>query len=447
MRTSFAGFRLMRLAAWLGVLSLGAALSAQTLSPQAPASRPVILDQAPAAAAQPTAPGALTAEDREKIVQAAAETIKRMAFVPGVDFNSLDAMLAEVKPDLDKAETPTALAGVVNRALQKFGFSHISLFPPEFGERRITQQRAGIGIMIQIEEGGLRVTDLFPDSPAVKAGLQPGDLIFESDGRPVRAVGDLSGEKGQQSRIKLRRNEEVLEFTVTRDTYRTVIPETLRWEGEDVAVVKIPTFDQGYSRDNVDRIMAEASRAKMIVLDLRNNGGGMVLNLQHLMGHFLDRRDQPLGTFIGRMAVQEFERTTGRKAENLAEVAEATTAKVRAFSRREVQPYAGRVTVLINGASGSASEMAAAALRDHRQAKLIGERSAGAVLASMILPLRDAGGFWIQVPITDYVTIRGRRLEGNGLEPDIAAKLPRFGEPDEAVAKAVGLLKETASRN
>jgi carboxyl-terminal processing protease len=63
----------------------------------------------------------------------------------------------------------------------------------------------------------------------------------------------------------------------------------------------------------------------------------------------------------------------------------------------------------------------------------------------MMLPLRDGGGFWMQFPVTDYVTIKGLRLEGNGLKPDFEEGMPRFGEEDKAISKALALLSEAST--
>lgn len=380
----------------------------------------------------------MTGLAKEAVLASMEKVLTTSAFVPGVDFKQWPDLLKKHRESLAAAKTELEFTNVVNRALMEYGFSHISLFPPSFGQQRMTQTRAGIGIRIQIEDGGLRVTDVFPDGPASKAGIQPGDLVVESDGKPVKAPVDLSGEKGQTSKVVVDREGQKLTFTITRDEYKTVIPESIKWEG-DYAVVKIPTFDIGYDRANIDKIMKEARRAKGIILDLRSNGGGRVINMQHLAGYFFDPEQEPLGTFIGKNTVAAFEKENGRQAKNLLEIAEFTKAKVRGVKPAD-GVYTGRVAVLINGGSGSASEIMAAALREHKGAQLIGSPSAGAVLASLMLPLQGGEGFWIQYPVTDYVTFKGLRIEGTGLQPDQAAPIPRFGAPDEAVKLAINWL-------
>lgn len=379
------------------------------------------------------------------VLDAMQRTITTMAFVPNVDFSKWNELLASEQESIDKATSEMEFASAVNRALNKFGFSHITLFPPSFGQQRLTQKRAGIGIRIEIESDGLRVVSVLKETPAEEAGIRSGDLIVECDGKKVRSTVDLAGELGQTSKIKLMRDGKDLTLQVTRAEYSTVIPETLEWKADKkAAILTIPTFDQGYSRERVDDLMKQAASADLLVLDLRSNGGGLVLNLQHLMSYFLDREKQPLGTFLGKRTIEEYEKKTGEKATNLVKVAEETTAKVRPF-RSQGELFKGKIAVLVNGGTGSASEMAAAALKDHRGATVIGSKTAGAVLASMMLPLRDGGGFWMQFPVTDYVTIKGLRLEGNGLKPDFEEDMPRYGEEDKAISKALALLHEAST--
>lgn len=411
---------------WIGVGALGLALAAS-------------------AVAQTSDTKPLTAEQKKETLSRLELALTSQAYVPGVDFSKWNEMIAEEKESLDGAKTPMEFATVVNSVLSKYKFSHISLFTPDYGTQRQTQRRAGIGIRIEIEEGGVRVTAVFPDSPAVDAGIQPGDLIYEADGKAVKGVAELAGELNQTSTIKLKRDGVDKTLEVTRREYKTVIPESLAWVGpnKEYALLTIPTFDVGYSAENVNSLIKEINgKAKGVILDLRGNGGGRVVNLQHLAGYFVDAVDEPLGTFIGRRDVEMYEKSN-KPTTDVKAIAEATKAKVRsARLRGEAKPVTVPVAVLVNGGSGSASEMMAAALRDIKAAPLIGSQTAGAVLASVIVPLgEETGGFWVQFPMLDYVTIKGRRLEGNGLVPDVAAPAAKFGEEDKGVTEAVNQLR------
>ncbi len=389
-----------------------------------------------------TAPASLSAEDKAAILQSLERTLKEFAFVPGADFTKFPEMLGKRQDQINSAQTPDDLARTVNDAMGEFGFSHIVFFPPSFGEQRATQQRPGIGVRVLIQEGGLRVTDVFPGSPADQAGLKPGDLIHTSDGKPVRSTLDLRGEIGQKSTLLYRRLAAEKAVEVERGQYSTVLPETLAEAGPGVGVLKVPTFDQGYSRERIDQLMEEAKAFPRLILDLRSNGGGRVTNLQHLLGHFLDRDEQAIGTFIGKADASAFEAKEGRSVEvaDLASIAEKLTRKVRVFDRKD--RYQGRIAILMNGATGSASEMAASALKTHLNALLIGEKTAGAVLPSMMMPLREGRGFWVQYPVTDYISINGQRLEGSGVSPDVEMETAAYSDRgDEAILGAVEIMK------
>jgi carboxyl-terminal processing protease len=393
------------------------------------------------------APSSLSQEDKAEILQSLERTLKEFAFVPGADFTRFPEMLGRRQEQINSAQTPDDLARTVNEAMGDFGFSHIVFFPPSFGEQRLTQQRPGIGVRVLLQDGGLRVTDVFPDSPADKAGLKPGDLIHTCDGNPIRSVLDLRGDIGQKSLLLFRRTSEEMRVEVERGQYSTVLPESLTKAGPGIAVLKVPTFDQGYSRERIDRLMEEAQAYPRLILDLRSNGGGRVTNLQHLLGHFLDRDEQAIGTFIGKADATAFEAKEGRPVAvaDLALIAEKLPRKVRAFGRKN--RYQGRLAVLMNGATGSASEMAASSLKAHLNALLIGERTAGAVLPSMMMPLRDGKGFWVQYPVTDYVSINGQRLEGSGVAPDVEMDSAAYSDRgDETILGAVEIMKTLDAR-
>lgn len=132
-----------------------------------------------------------------------------------------------------------------------------------------------------------------------------------------------------------------------------MIPETLEWKTDKkAAVLTIPTFDQGYSRERVTDLMKEASKADLIILDLRSIGGGLVLNLQHLMSFFFDRENQPMRTFLGKRTIEEYEKKTGQKSTDLIKFAAETTAKAWSV-RAQGDLFKGEIAFLINGATGS----------------------------------------------------------------------------------------------
>ncbi len=391
------------------------------------------------AIAQPTQ-GARSFDDKAKqeILAGMQEVLTSVAFVPGVNFEKWPELLAAHKNEIDAAKSPEEFAFVVNTALQQFGFSHILLFSPVAAERRATNKMVGIGVRIEIEENGIRIVRVYEDGAAFSGGLKAGDLIIEADGKPVRKPSDLAGEEGQAVKVKVDRSGVIIERELVRKTFTTVVPEELSFPEKDTALLTIPSFDATYNGERVQELMGKLDGTKHLILDLRGNGGGRVVNLLH-MSSFLLTREQPLGTFVDKTSLLKYSEVTGDQSPDVFKIALWSDNKLRPL-RRNKEPFKGDVVVLVDGGTGSASEMIAAALKEQRDAKIIGTQSAGAVLASTMRVLDF--GFLLQYPLMDYVTIKGRRLEGNGLLPDVIAPSPRFGTTDVGIQEALRVFKE-----
>lgn len=398
--------------------------------------QPLALAQGAVKPAEP-APRVLTENTKTRVLIRIQSLLQKYAFAPGVDFDNLPNILQAEKTNIDKAKTDNDFVGSVNIALRKYGISHISLFTPKFGEERKSQKKTGLGIRLEPTEKGFVISQIVKGGAAEESGLRPGDLIVSCDGHAVKTIDDLAGDDGQSSKIVVRRKESGLEKEVTisvkRKPFSLVVKETLEMKG-DIAVVTIPSFDTSYDSDNVDKIMSEASKAKGIVLDLRNNGGGRVTNLLHLAGYFVPR-EQPIGKWVSKSTMMKYEKDNP-KTTDVVELAKFSKQEVVPFAS-ESGPYKGSVAVLINGGTGSASEMMTQALVELRGAEVIGTKSAGAVLASVIVQVEGGDGFWIQYPMLDYVSIKGYHLEGKGIIPNIERKTPRYGETDSGLEAAL----------
>ena len=339
------------------------------------------------AAASPASLGqtTLTPEAKEAVLGRVGATLASRAFVTGVDFSRWGEWREEGAGAIERAETPAAFARAVNGVLRRFGVSHLRLIAPTAAARP-----AGGGAPGHEREGGSGRSSWVFGSTEVGGG---GGVGVEG--------------------------------------------ETLEWLDEGCVVLRVPTFDaESYSRENVERLMSEAGRAGYLILDLRNNGGGEVRSMNHLLGMFL-RSGTAIGAYVGRRQVEAFERETGER--------EADAVRVAGWMRRPYTVlrnpgpvYGGKVAVLINRGSASASEIVAAALRDHAGAALVGSRSAGQVLLSNQFPLAE--GFRLQVPLSDYVTRRGVRLEGSPLVPHVVVEGPA-GDRLRAVRAAAELLR------
>jgi carboxyl-terminal processing protease len=397
------------------------------------------------AAVAPAQGKEVSADVKKEVLDKVTYQLTTHAYVPGIDFNKWPSFIAQHQKEIDDAKTEEEFQRAVNIALSDFGASHIVMTTPRQAETRRTGATVGIGISSQITPEGLTIIRVVKDAPAEKAGLQPGDVIIEVDGKPAEGTKGIPGEEGTKVRIKVKRPDgSTKEFEIERRKFSTIRKEELFWLDKDTARLAVYTFDLSYDRDNVEDLMQQAKKAKNLIIDLRDNGGGAVVNLEHMLG-LLMNPEQPIGTFISKRTVNEYKAATDGKDTDLEAIASWTTKnKVRPQANRRLAPYKGNLIVLVNGFSGSASEIAAAALQETAGAKVIGTKSAGAVLVSVIVPAAD--DYMIQYPVSDYVTIRGRRLEGNGVIPDVEAKDPQIRLPnakDAVIEAALSLVAKS----
>ena len=417
---------------------LGAALAlfsvvalAQTTPPTTPP---------PTSTTQTAAEKTMTKEAKDEVLKALADVIANRAFVPGVDMTKWPDYIEKQKDDLDKADKDTDFSRAINRALRDFGVSHIRLLTPRAADARDRTSIVSIGVMARAENNTLIVTTVLPKSPAEDAGLKVGDIITSVDGKAPENTQTLTGEVGSSVVLKLKSGTDEKELTLKRASVSTARPETLTWVNDDTAVLKIWTFSRGYGRDNIENLMKQANdKAKYLILDLRSNGGGSTANLQHLLSLFLPA-DTPVGVFVGKSLVRDYEKDHTPSVDPIQIAAAASTDRKYKTRKLTMDPFKGKVAVLVNRGSASASEICASALHDVLGAPVVGGKSAGAVLASIFGRLPQ--GFQIQYPVSDYVTIKGVRLEGHPIDPDVEVTVrPEEGKGDPVVDKAVAKLK------
>jgi carboxyl-terminal processing protease len=291
-----------------------------------------------------------------------------------------------------------------------------------------------------IEEKGLRVRRVVDGSPAKEAGIEEKDLILKVNGEKPTKAEAVEGEKGAKFEIEVEKADgstkkieiELKEFSIVRK-------ETLTWEGDDTAVLRIYTFSAGYDRTNIENLITEASKkAKYLILDLRSNGGGAVNNLNHLLSLLLPE-GTTYGTFVSRRLAENYAKEKPEGPMTPEAIAEWAPSKTKT-RKLQTPPFAGKIAVLINRGSASASEICTAALRETADAKVLGTQSAGAVLSSVFTKLVE--GFSIQIPVSDYITVKGVRLEAHPIKPDVEVTAVRKeNEADPVITKALETLR------
>ena len=290
---------------------------------------------------------------------------------------------------------------------------HSSYLSPDDADDMRVQTRGefgGLGIEVTQENGFVKVVSPMDDTPAAEAGIQSGDFITHVNGESVlgltldQAVDLMRGPVGSEIVVTIVREgkEEPFDVTIVRDTIKLTAVRT-RVEG-DAIVLRVTTFnDQTYP--NLESGFKEAveqlggmDKVSGIVLDLRNNPGGLLTQAIRVSDAFLNE-----GEIVS---------TRGRNVQD-SERYNATDGDLA-----EGKP----VVVLINGGSASASEIVAGALQDHHRAILVGTKSFGKGSVQTVMPLRGDGA--MRLTTARYYTPSGRSIQALGVAPDIIVEQP-----------------------
>ncbi len=378
---------------------------------------------------------------KSEVLSQISEILSKSAFVPGIDFSRWQDFVKTEMPAIDAAANDDEFQKAVNIALKKFGASHTVLNSPRVADLRLTGATVGVGINTHPVPEGLLVTRTISDAPAERGGIVAGDIITHVDGKPATSTAGIEGREGSDVTLTVTHiNKASDDYILTRRKFSSIRPDELLWQDKSTVLISIHTFGFSYDKQKVADYMKEAQRSENLILDLRDNGGGEIGNLRHLLGYLVPL-DKPIGTFIDKPIVDGYLAATHGDSKNLAAIARWTKRKIRPITDPDIPVYKGHIIVLINALSGSASEILAQGLHDVMGATLVGSKSAGAVLVSLYISATN--GFMLQYPLSDYVTIKGVRLEGTGVTPDVAISDPLIHAPtlpDPVVDKAVAIL-------
>ncbi len=320
---------------------------------------------------------------------------------------------------VEEVETDELIEAAIDGMLTSLD-PHSSYLSPDDAEQMRVQTRGefgGLGIEVTQEEGYVKVVSPIDDTPADAAGIEAGDFITHVDGESIlgltldKAVDLMRGPVGSEIVITVVREgeQEPFDVTIVRDTIKLTAVRA-RTEGTSV-VLRVTTFnDQTYPnlKEGLEEQIEEAGgieNVNGIVLDLRNNPGGLLTQAIKVSDAFLDE-----GEIVS---------TRGRNLED-GERFNATPGDLTGGKP---------IVVLINGGSASASEIVAGALQDHHRAIVVGTKSFGKGSVQTVMPLRGDGA--MRLTTSRYYTPSGRSIQALGVSPDIIVEQPRNNPVDE----------------
>jgi carboxyl-terminal processing protease len=340
----------------------------------------------------------------------------------GNDYESIelftDVMAIIKKSYVEEVDTKKLIYGAINGMLSSLDPHSSFMTPDTYKEMKIDTKGAfgGLGIEISIKDGILTVISPIEDTPAYKAGLKAGDQILKIDDKFTKdlnindAVKRMRGAKGTTVVLTIMREgfERPREFPLVRDIIQ-VKSVRYRLMDDDYGYVRIAQFQEKTDEDLFKALKAlkdeNKGDIKGLVLDLRNDPGGLLEQAVHVAEHFIPE---------GQLVVY----TEGREKDSRMQFTAKNGGKEPDYP----------IVVLINGGSASASEIVAGALQDHKRAVIMGTQSFGKGSVQTIIPLSDNSG--LRLTTARYYTPKGRSIQAKGITPDIVVE--RLEMPKES---------------
>ena len=314
---------------------------------------------------------------------------------------------SETPPD-EEALTRGAIKGMV-KILQTQEDPYASFYTPtgDTDVQEVTEGRfSGIGVRLTYVDRSLKVVSVLPDSPALKGGVKRGDIIRAVDGKKVTAQNSptitdrIKGKEGTKVEITVQRGDELIDFKLRRASldYPSV---SSRLTGDGHAYVQILSFVKGTTTEvseSVDRLREQG--AEGVILDLRNNPGGLLIEAVDVAAVFMEEGKDVLIYRDHDGSEKTFE--TECEGDDCAAFADVP------------------LVVLVNGGSASASEILAGALQDNDRADVVGTQTFGKGKVQDVVNLLD--GSSVKLTTAAYLTPDGRDIDGKGITPDVVVE-------------------------
>jgi carboxyl-terminal processing protease len=321
--------------------------------------------------------------DGDEVITHAMEKIRSSAVDPPSQKELTRAAVKGMVTELNESQDPYAAfySPLGYRAFQEYTSGRFS----------------GIGVWLKERAGKLEIVSVLPRTPALKAGLRRGDVIRRVDGESVgamstdEAVGRIKGPSGSVVELAVLRSGEILELSLTRRSID--LPNVVaRLQESGLGYIRLYGFARGAGRQLRDRVeRLRSTGAEGVILDLRDNGGGLFSEAIDVASVFIE--DGDIVTYKEGSDVETVYAAEGQAYEELP------------------------LVVLVNEGTASASEIVAGALQDRQRAILVGSTTYGKGSVQNVFPLPDASA--LKITTGAYLTPAGRDINGEGIEPDV----------------------------
>ena len=303
-----------------------------------------------------------------------------------------------------------AIEGLLNNLDAHSGFLNEKAFKDM--QVQTNGEFGGLGITVGMKDGALTVISPIENTPADKAGIKSGDIILRIDGNTTlgttidEAVNKMRGKPKTPITITIVRKGEQKPFDVklVRDIISVESVYAKMIEKDNILYLRVTNFDK-HVTEKAEEFIKKYPKAEGIILDLRNNPGGLLNQAVGLTNLFIDS-----GVIVSQ------------KGRNENENSEFKAARANKITNLPL-------VVLVNGGSASASEIVSGSLQDHKRAVVIGEKTFGKGSVQIILPVDDKEA--IRLTIARYYLPSGRTIQATGVEPDIIVfpgKVPQHDE-------------------
>ena len=332
------------------------------------------------------------------------------------NLNDIYKLLQSKYVDPDLVDRETLYQDAINGLLQSFPDSGTFYVDPNTVKTSVgpSGKFEGIGATVAAQNGQIVIVAPIENTPAERAGLKPGDAILEVDGESTegwtqeKAVIKIRGPRGSTVTLKIRHDKEEKTIEIERDEIKvqsvtTQPPGGALKDGSgaditDIAYIHIREFSEP-TKDEMQKALKDAVSAgkKGIILDLRNNPGGLLRTTADIADEFLDANQTILMERERDGSEQKFSSHAGGASTQIP------------------------VVIIMNRFSASGSEVLAAALHDNNRGTIIGEKSFGKGTVNVSNDLKDGGQLYIS--IAKWLTPNGVQIDGVGIRPDVEVKL------------------------